>query len=127
MVDKDIKLNANVLDNFYTFKCISIKNNLIKCYEELDKAWFGKKKILKKCSILESDYNSCIIENNIISSSTKKVDLNYERKILYNEYLKRIADVSKIRQDYLDGKISKQEFIDKSKNFEIYKVVKEVE
>lgn len=110
IIDKN-SLNSNdqvdnqVLSKYFSFKCNEYKDSMIKCFDKLDKKYFFKKSMLKKCEKIEKTYINCLLSNNLKSVTTEVSivkELNQQRDV----QIKETKDILMSKLDYTEGKVS---------------------
>jgi len=112
--------------NSYTdsYNCNLKEKLLIRCFNEYDNQYFFKKRKFKKCLELEKEFQHCLVFSNEMSLN-KRINYESERNAaeIFNINKELIVENKMNAMDYISGKKSQEEVLNRSENYKRKKVV----
>lgn len=95
---KDSNVNLNdVLDQATdSYNCNLKEKNVAKCFEELDKKYFFKKRKYHKCLEIQKEFQHCLIYSN---------EINLNKRTVFKAELNRYEIYDRVQEAKLENKL----------------------
>lgn len=98
-----------------SYNCNLKEKAMAKCFYELDQKRFFKKRKFKQCLRLEKEFQHCLVYSNQMSLNKRD---NYKSEVnnieIYNKYKDIRSDNKKDAFDFVQGKKTEDDIINKS-------------
>jgi hypothetical protein len=97
-----------------SINCNLKEQEVLKCYNQLDSAWFFKKKKYKKCQQLDELFKHCLVYANENKLYKREVYRTANVHIdMYNKAIEANTTNKRNSMDYLSGKMNEEEYFKK--------------
>jgi hypothetical protein len=108
-------MNKQVLDNLSDpINCNLKEQEVYKCYTDLDNKWFFKKRKYRHCLELDEIFKHCLVYANQNKMYKREIYRTENVQIdLYNKAVEANIINKRNSMDYLSGKITEDEYLEK--------------